>query len=81
MAITGFEQAAAQERRQEGGQQSFRIRKFSRHGSLSSRRSESSRSQRKNDDEFNERGLSTTARKIAKDMTKTIDSEDEDGIV
>lgn len=87
MAVTGFDQAktgleqASPHDRRASGQQSFRIRKFSRQGSLSSRRSESARSQRDNNDEFNERGLSTTARKIAKDMTKTIDSDDEDGIV
>ena len=33
------------------------------------------------DQKLMQRGLSTSARKINKDMEKTIDSEDEDGIV
>ena len=75
--------SATQDRRKDG-QQSFRIRKFSRQGSLSRR--SGSLSQRGDDDgpegDLDQaRGMSTSARKIAKDMSKTIDSEDEDGIV
>ena len=54
------------------GQQSFRIRKFSRNGSLSGR--SNSMSQRGDDP------MTESAQKLT-DLKKTIDSEDEDGIV
>lgn len=75
-AIEQAQGASTVQDRREAGQQSFRIRKFSRHSSRS-QRSES----QDGDEEFNVRGISTSDRKIAKDINKTIDSEDEDGIV
>ena len=68
--------SASVDRRQTAGQQSFRIRKFSRNGSLS-RRSSRSLSQ-KDPGEAVGGFIGTTE---LTDLKKTIDSEDEDGIV
>ena len=69
--------SASVDRRQAPGQQSFRIRKFSRNGSLS-RRSSKSLSQKDGVNDVVGGFIGTTE---LTDLKKTIDSEDEDGIV